>query len=39
MVDMYLNDKDLFSEAPRYLVLLGEIFAEIQQIAFLNSAV
>lgn len=29
MVEMYLSDKDLFTEAERYLVQLGEIFAEV----------
>jgi hypothetical protein len=29
MTEMYLSDKDLFTEAHRYLAQLGEIFAEI----------
>lgn len=36
---MYLSSKDLFTESPRYLGILQEVFAEVKQIAFLNSAV
>ncbi|CDW77411.1 myb-like dna-binding shaqkyf class family protein [Stylonychia lemnae] len=36
--EMYTSDKDLFTEAKRYITQLNEIFAEIQQLAFLNSA-
>ena len=38
MSEIYLSDKDLFTEAKRYMSTLNEIFAEMQQLAFLNSA-
>jgi len=38
MQEIYFGEKDLFTEAKRYTSQLGEIFSEIQQLAFLNSA-
>lgn len=38
MTELYMSDKDIFSEAKRYIASLNELFSEIQSLAFLNSA-
>lgn len=38
MAEMYLGDRDLHSDAKRFGALINEMATEVQQLAFLNSA-
>jgi len=38
VTEMYLSDRDLYTDARRYAQTLSDLACEVQQLAFLNTA-